>query len=268
MLKQRILTALILAPLALAGVFLLPSSLFSIFIGLIILLAAWEWGNLSGFEQPGVRVAYVILVGVGCGLSWLASPELILGIAALWWLAAFGLIKGYPGSARYCENRFLRLAMGLATLVPAWYAMVMLKEMEPDGGLIFMVLMMVWAADCGAYFAGKSFGRTKLARNVSPKKTLEGGVGGVLLAVLMFAGFALWKDFSFTRGLGLLLLTVLTVACSVVGDLLESLLKRERGIKDSGDILPGHGGILDRIDSLTAALPVFALALFLAGAGG
>ncbi|OED41834.1 phosphatidate cytidylyltransferase [Endozoicomonas sp. (ex Bugula neritina AB1)] len=266
MLKQRIFTAVVLAPLALAGVFLLPAVEFSIFIGLIIMLGGWEWANLSGFERPAARVGFALLVGASCWMVNVLPSIWVLSVAVLWWLAAFWLVKGYPDSARFCENRFVRLLMGLLTLVPAWFALVQLKSMEQGGWLIFMVLITVWAADCGAYFAGRAFGKIKLAKNVSPKKTLEGGVGGVLLAVLISAGIALWNDFSFARGLGLLLLTVLTTLVSILGDLWESMLKRERGIKDSSDLLPGHGGILDRIDSLTAATPVFTLAL-IAGLG-
>ena len=263
MLKQRILTALILAPLALAGVFLLPPAGFAVFIGLVIMLGGWEWGNLAGFEQTGARIGFALLTGFFCWLVADLPVVWVLGVAAVWWVVALWLVKGYPASAHYCENRFVRLLMGLLTLVPAWFSLVQLKDMERGGWLIFMVLVMVWAADCGAYFAGRAFGKTKLARNVSPKKTLEGGVGGILLAVLIFAGVALWNDYTFARGLALLLLTVLTVLVSILGDLWESMLKRERGIKDSSDLLPGHGGVLDRIDSLTAAVPVFTLALVL-----
>ena len=272
MLKQRILTALVLAPLALAGVFLLPPAGFAIFIGLVIMLGGWEWSNLAGFERPEARLAFALLVGACCWLVCTLPAVWVLGVAAVWWVVALWLVKGYPGTARYCASRITRLLMGLLTLVPAWFALVQLKGMEQGGWLIFMVLVMVWAADCGAYFAGRTFGKTKLARNVSPKKTLEGGLGGILLAVFISAGIALWKDFSFARGLGLLLLTVLTVLVSILGDLWESVLKRERGIKDSSNLLPGHGGILDRIDSLTAAIPVFTLALMtglsMMGGGG
>ncbi len=268
MLKQRILTALVLAPLALAGVFLLPPAGFAVFIGLIIVLGGWEWANLAGFEQPLVRVFYGFLMG---GICWLISglpADMVLGASAVWWLVALWLVKGYPDTARFCQHPIVRLIFGALTLVPAWFALIQLKSMEYGGLFIFMVLLMVWAADCGAYFAGRIFGKTSLAKYVSPKKTLEGGVGGILLAVLIAAGFALWKDFSFARGMGLLFLTVTTVLVSILGDLWESMLKRERGIKDSSHLLPGHGGILDRIDSLTAAIPVFTLLLMIGLAVG
>lgn len=265
MLKQRILTALVLAPLALAGVFLLPPGGFAIFMGLVIVLGGWEWANLSGFEQPVLRVLFGLLVGLACVLVMPLAPMLVLVPAIAWWLVALWLVKSYPASASFCQGKWLKLLMGFFTLVPAWFGMVQLKNLDSSGLLILQVLVIVWAADCGAYFAGRAFGKAKLAPNVSPKKTLEGVVGGILLALFISAGIALWNNYSFARGMGLLILTVLTVMVSILGDLWESVLKRERGIKDSSNLLPGHGGILDRVDSLTAAIPLFTLALIASG---
>ncbi len=266
MLKQRIITGLILAPIALAAVFWLPVNGFALFIALIIMGGAWEWANLAGFEGNSARIAYALSVGGLCLLiKMLAIPVgIILTLAMLWWVLAFLLVRGYPASAQRCSNRLVRLLMGVTTLVPAWTAIVMLKNNY--GPLaIFMVLLMVWAADVGAYFSGKQFGKHSLAANVSPKKTIEGVIGGIGLSVLVAVTIGIVYDYSFAKGLGLMILTVLVVLVSVLGDLLESLLKRERGIKDSSNLLPGHGGILDRIDSLTAAVPVFALALLASG---
>ena len=153
--------------------------------------------------------------------------------------------------------------MGFLTLVPAWFALYELKQMPDSDWLIVTVLVMVWTADCGAYFAGKRFGKVKLIERVSPKKTLEGLVGGVLFSMLIASLVTLFGSASFAQGFSLLLLTILTVLVSVLGDLWESVLKRERGLKDSGPLLPGHGGVLDRIDSLTAAIPVFTLAVMI-----
>ena len=267
MLKQRVLTALLLAPLALAGVMFLPLAAFSVIAALIIMLGAWEWANLAGFEGAGPRVGYALVIGLCCFLVNSMSPVFILSIAAGWWLVALVLVKGYPDSAQYCQGQMVRLLMGVLTLVPTWFGLVTLKEHNLAGMSILFVLFLVWAADVGAYFAGRAFGKHKLAVNVSPKKTLEGLVGGLLLALLVAACVGLYFNVSFTRGMGLLMLTVVVGIVSVLGDLFESLLKRERGIKDSSNLLPGHGGILDRIDSLTAAVPVFTLALIVSGGG-
>lgn len=266
MLKQRVMTALVLAPVALACVIFLPLPAFSVFIAAIIMLGAWEWANLSGFEQPVYRIAYALLTG---GICWLVgatlSPTTVLSVAAGWWLVAAVLVKRYPLSAKYCQAQTSRLMMGLLTLVPAWYALVELKRFDHQGMSIMLVLLLVWAADIGAYFAGKNLGRHKLAERVSPKKTIEGLVGGLIMSLVVATCVGLYFEFSFARGLGLLLLTVAVGLVSVLGDLFESLLKRERGIKDSSNLLPGHGGVLDRIDSLTAAVPVFTLALVTSG---
>nr|WP_286196424.1 MULTISPECIES: phosphatidate cytidylyltransferase [Gammaproteobacteria] len=257
--KERIITAVILAPVALAGVFLLPLTGFGLFIAAIIMLAAWEWANLSGFEQRSVRLFYALAIGVFCVLTLFLPSSLILGLAVVWWLVAFILVRQYPQSRCWLESRPLRLLMGLLTLVPPWLGLYELKQMPDSAWLIVTLLVMVWAADCGAYFAGKRFGKTKLIERVSPKKTLEGLVGGLLFSVLIASIVTLFGSVSFFQGVSLLILTILTVLVSVLGDLWESVLKRYRGVKDSGSLLPGHGGVLDRIDSLTAAVPIFTL---------
>lgn len=267
MLKQRVLTALVLAPLTLAGVMLLSLTTFSVVAALIIMLGAWEWGNLAGFEQPGIRTGFALFIGLCCFLVSGTSELFVLGIAAGWWLVALFLVKSYPDNAVYYQGKPVRLLMGVLTLVPTWFGLVALKAYDLSGMTILLVLFLVWAADVGAYFSGRALGKHKLAVNVSPKKTLEGLVGGLLLALLVAACVGLYFDFSFVRGMGLLLLTIVAGIASVLGDLFESLLKRERGIKDSSNLLPGHGGILDRIDSLTAAVPVFALALVVSAGG-
>ncbi|WP_263078870.1 phosphatidate cytidylyltransferase [Endozoicomonas sp. Mp262] len=266
MLKQRILTGLVLAPVALAAVFLLPVKAFSVFIGLVIMLGAWEWANLAGFQHPFSRVAYALVIGGLCLFVYQFSvPEtFVLVVGVLWWCAAFVLVKNYPSSTRIYDSSLVRLLMGVCTLIPAWLAMTVLKS-HYGASAIMLVLFLVWAADVGAYFSGKRFGKNKLASRVSPKKTIEGVVGGIVLALVVALAFGTVLDLSLTRRLGLMILTVLVVLASVLGDLIESLLKRERGIKDSSNLLPGHGGVMDRIDSLTAALPVFALALVVSG---
>ena len=259
MLRQRIITSLVLAPLALAGVFLLPLPGFALFVTIVISLSAWEWANLSGCKGKLVQGLYTAFVGICCGLSLYIPPLWLLWLAALWWFTALILVKQYPASEKMVASRPLRLVTGLFTLVPAWFGLYQLKLMNDGAWLILTLLVIVWAADCGAYFAGKRFGRVKLIERVSPKKTLEGMVGGVLFAVLVVSLVTLLSSVSFFQGVSLLAVTVITVLVSVLGDLWESVLKRGRGLKDSGSLLPGHGGMLDRIDSLTAAIPIFTL---------
>lgn len=257
MLKQRVLTALVLAPLALLAVFFLPRNIFDAVLALIFLYAGWEWSNLCRLNTPG-RLGYVIL---HAGLLALVAllPALLpvtLVLALLFWLAALVLVKGYPGTAARITPR-LKLLMGVLVLVPAWQAITALRAGENGLILLLMLLMLVWGADIGAYAAGRTWGRRKLLPAVSPGKTLEGAAGGLAACVLIGAVFAFWLKLSPSGSVFLILLSLFTGMVSVLGDLLESMLKRERGIKDSGQLLPGHGGMLDRIDSLTAAAPVF-----------
>ena len=263
MLKKRIITSLVLAPVVLAGVFYLPLGGFALFVTLIISLSAWEWANLCGCNGRLAQGVYTLFVAICCGLSIYVPPLWLLWLAALWWFIALVLVKQYPASEKILSYRSVRLVAGLFTLVPPWFGMYQLRQIGDGTLLIFTLLVIVWAADCGAYFVGKRFGRVKLIERVSPKKTLEGMVGGVLLAVLLVSLVTLLSNVSFAQGVSLLTVTVITVPVSVLGDLWESVLKRGRGLKDSGSLLPGHGGILDRIDSLTAAIPIFTLYVML-----
>ncbi|WP_426417344.1 phosphatidate cytidylyltransferase [Aestuariirhabdus sp. LZHN29] len=260
MLKQRIITALILAPIALGGVFFLPLQLFSLFVGGVILIGAWEWANLSGFQSQPARVGYALSVALALfGATLVTAPAIILWLALAWWVVALGLVVSYPVSASLWRSPALRLAIGYLVLVPAWVGLVLMK-VHPDSWILIMyVFFLVWGADVGAYFAGKYLGRHKLAPRVSPKKTWEGVLGG--LATVVVVALVAQSYLPFEGLLSLLLVTALVAMVSVLGDLAESMFKRERGIKDSSQLLPGHGGILDRIDSLTAAIPLFALSL-------
>lgn len=260
MLRQRILTALILAPVALAGLFGLSHGGFATFTAIVLLLGAWEWGRLAGFDAPAPRLLYTALVGIILGLVWFAG-----GIDAHWplWFGAAGWllnawwVSRYPRHTEQWQRPGVRLAMGLWVLVPCWVGLYQLRQ-EGSEWLLF-ALLLVWVADIGAYFAGRRFGRRKLAPSVSPGKSWEGVYGGwVAVAVLVFV-YALWLSLNVAQTFGLLVLALVVAFVSVIGDLLESMLKRFRGLKDSSHLLPGHGGILDRIDSLTAAIPLFAL---------
>lgn len=274
MLKQRIITALILAPIMIGGIFYLPLSQFMVFIAAISVLGAWEWANLSGLTNQVGRVAYAGLVGgliYGLHhLDWVQEPELLY-VALIWWVAAFILVKTHPKLESVWGGEIPRLLIGLVVIVPMWVGFVQIKSYPFSDYLILFVMFVVWGADVGAYFAGRTFGKRKLAPKVSPGKTWEGVYGGMLTTTLIAvgAGLLLEQETGISMGvsqwLTLFAVTLFVTMVSVVGDLLESLLKRHRGIKDSSNLLPGHGGVMDRIDSMTAALPVFALALSLFG---
>jgi phosphatidate cytidylyltransferase len=264
MLKQRFLTAIVLAPLALFGVFGLPLSGFIYLLDFVILIAAWEWANLSGLEKQSNRFFYVGGVAVAVVLLHLfytALPvELILFVAFLSWFAALFWVVRYPEGSGW-QSTWRRLLIGLVVLLPCWLAFVELKAAENGELQILLLLLLVWGADVGAYFSGKKFGNKKLAPNVSPGKTREGLYGGLLACLLVAVLFSFFASLSLTQSLLLIAVSMVTGLISVLGDLFESMLKRYRGIKDSSQLLPGHGGILDRIDSLTAASPVFVLGL-------
>lgn len=269
MLKQRIITALVLLPIALGGFFLLDGLAFALFIGLVVTLGAWEWARLAGYNEQPARVGYAGVVALlMLLLYWL--PQLagaVLLLAVFWWLLATVMVLTYPDSASSWGGRWRRLLIGLLILLPAWQGLVVLKQWPLANWLIVAVMVLVWAADIGAYFSGKAFGKRKLAPRVSPGKSWEGFYGGLALSLAITFAVAIYRDWSVRELLLALPCAAVVVALSVVGDLTESMFKRESGLKDSSNLLPGHGGVLDRIDSLTAAIPVFTVLLWASGWG-
>ena len=277
MLKQRVITALVLALIFLAALFGLPSGYFSFFIGAVLLIGAWEWANLSGFPAIWQRLAYsflllvlLIIVSLYLGFGGEASPRLdslairdVLILGCGWWALALLLVQGYPSSSVLWGHKVLRLLMGILVLIPTWVALVYVRQQSNGAWLVLLLMLIVAVADSGGYFAGRRFGKHKLAPAVSPGKTWEGFVGGFFANCLLALILGLILDASILLMLALVIPTSLV---SVLGDLLESMVKRHAGAKDSGNILPGHGGILDRVDGITAGAPVFALSLLATGA--
>jgi phosphatidate cytidylyltransferase len=254
----RIITALVLAPIAIGGVFLLDPRGFSLFTGVVITLGAWEWANMSGLVRQVHRVLYALAVVVLLFFLRDLPAMPVLWLALAWWLICFALVRSYPAGTHAWGSVPVRMLMGLPVLVPAWVGLNHMRTAglyygDADNNLLLIlyVFCVVWVA--------------KLAPRVSPGKSWAGVWGG-LLAVAIFAAIisqlagARWPD-----AVLLVLATLVTGGVSVLGDLLESMLKRFRGIKDSSGLLPGHGGIMDRIDSLTAAIPLFALMITLLG---
>lgn len=271
MLKLRVITALVLLPIVLGALFLLERQGFALVAAAFFLAAGWEWSAMMGVSGRGQRLVWLAgLAGLMAAAEWY-RPEWLLTLVPGLWLLALVVVLGYPRSARLWRGP-LRLALaGYVLLVPSWAALVQVQSVGALGlagpwALLF-ILLWVWAADTGAYFAGRAFGRHKLAPRVSPGKTIEGLIGGVVLALVVVALVAWQAPVRADTGL-LLLVALVTVLASALGDLFESMVKREAGVKDSGTLLPGHGGMLDRIDSITAALPVAVMALSLAGLPG
>lgn len=264
MFKQRVITASILAPVALGAVFLLPPSLFSVVMGLVTLIGAWEWANFAvhtSRERYAFVAVVVLIMAILSPLLTQLTPLLLILTAGFWVFAISRVLK-YP-STLGVDQKLTKLLIGLCVLIPSWVAMVGLKSHEQGHTLLVMLFLLVWGADIGAYFAGKRFGRVKLIPKVSPGKTREGMYGGLLACLLIGLGFSIGMGVSSVAVVALLMLALITGVVSVFGDLFESMFKRERGIKDSGTILPGHGGVLDRIDSLTAAAPIFLLGILI-----
>ena len=274
MLKQRVITGLIIAVAVILAIVSLPAIGLTLLLTIIMLIAGWEWANLSGFTSLVAKSCYLLFVASllaalvhFCGLfstsiDWLALRD-VIGAGCLWWAVALLWVKSYPASTVLWRGRWMRALMGVFTLVPAWLALIYLRTYESGQALILILVAFVASADTGAYFSGKRWGKAKLAPSVSPGKSWAGFWGG-LIASNLFAVVVWYACGQPILSLAQLLSIAPVVAVvSVLGDLLESMVKRHRGVKDSGSILPGHGGILDRIDSLTAAAPVFALSLML-----
>ncbi len=262
MLGKRILTALILAPAAIAAILLLPSTVFALVVAVLLLIGAREWADLSGAGRVG-GIAYPALL-LALGALWVLEPTFLdastlLTVAAIWWALVLLLVIAYPGG-RGLWRGVPALGAGVLVLFPAWIALGTLHGAGDEGPRWLLVLMvLIWGADTGAYFAGRAFGRHRLAPAVSPGKTWEGVLGGMALAIPVAAALAWGLELALPPLFWLL--AVVTVAASVLGDLAESLLKRVADRKDSGTLFPGHGGVMDRIDSVTAAAPIFALGL-------
>lgn len=278
MLLQRVITASVLAPFVVLAIFLLPHMYFSLAWGIILLIAAWEWTKLADVKSVVVKIIFllVIMILMSFLYSWTqiletitqlsnwpeirtysGAIELLMIPAVLFWLWVMVRIRKSGAELIKLElSQTKKLLIGGLILIAAWFFLSRLMVMEEPAMTMYFFLL-IWAADIGAYFAGKKFGVTKLAPEISPGKTVEGMYGAIVAAIIVSICFTLYFSFSILSILDFILLSIITVLVSIYGDLFFSAAKRIRGVKDSGSILPGHGGLLDRLDSVIAAVPIF-----------
>jgi phosphatidate cytidylyltransferase len=279
MLMQRVATAAVLLPLLLAAIWWLPTAVLYDVFAAVGLLIAWEWSALMGLQRQGARFAYCALTAGLLALAWWCADAwaAVALVSLLWWVYAFFMVLGYPANfERQRPGVIVMGAIGQVLIVPTILSLAVLHGggtlgpasdaavvQSKDGAWrLLYVFFLIFAADTGAYFAGRRFGKRKLAAAVSPGKSIEGAIGGLLLCAVWAGtgGVAIFEPG--TKLWMFVLLSLAVAAVSILGDLTESLFKRAAGVKDSGTILPGHGGILDRVDSLLAAAPAMALGLF------
>lgn len=273
MLIQRLLAALVLIPIVIAGLFFLSISNFAIVMLVIFALSSWEWAQFLHFTTKRSKSIFTILLTTLAAIiyylpSYVYLPinifEIILLSSIAWWSVALVLVLSYPKSVKLWGTSFFnKLLFAFFTLMPFFIAMIQLRQINYglnsyEGAYwLLYILVLVWATDSGAYFAGRLWGKHKLAPSVSPGKTIEGFMGGVASSIII--GLLVYYSHFFNAPFyPFMISSVVAIFASVLGDLTESMFKREANIKDSGHLIPGHGGILDRIDSLTAAMPIFA----------
>lgn len=259
MLKFRLITALIMIPLVTASIFYLPPLTFLSVAMLVILMAGWEWSQLAGIDHPIKKLTYLVLLALTLVLAISIPVFFVVFIAITWWVVAILLLALYPkGSAYWGKGSMARGFMGLLVLMPCWIGLIILQGFSPE--VLMFCLALIWCVDSAAYFVGKKWGAHKMVPAISPGKSYEGFIAG-LIAALLIGILGLWLlEVSPQRSLLFLGLCMFGGGIlTVLGDLFESMVKRQSHCKDSGTLLPGHGGIMDRIDSMTTAIPFFAL---------
>src|SRR5574343_73771 len=265
MLKTRVFTALVMAGLLIPAIFLLDDFRWAVVTALITAIAGWEFGRLAGLKSLQPVMLAILIAGLALSaLNLLGFDDFaflgrcLLIVSALFWL---GVVPFWLRHRWQVTSGFLMSAVAIVVLLPTWYALIYLRSVSP--GWLFAALLGVALADISAYFCGRAWGSRKLAPNISPKKTWE-GAWGAMFVVTLLSGIAFGYRHGMHPSIALLVLAmpVLTLV-SIAGDLFESLLKRQVGLKDSSALLPGHGGVMDRIDSHTAALPLIALLLMI-----
>lgn len=265
MTRTRVIAALIMAPVAICAILFLPTQWLAAAAALVFLIGLWEWLKLTGVVGLPRTVLVVLNLLLMVLLVWASDGSMVLfQLAALigvgFWLLALLWLRFFDfGAHDESSARMLKLAASSLAIIPAWASLVLIHASTNGHLWLLTALSLVWAADSGAYFAGRAFGKHKLAPRISPNKTIEGLLGGLVAGLVTAGVFGWFAGVQMSQFGWLMLVTAVAVLASVLGDLFESLLKRHAGAKDSGHIIPGHGGVLDRIDGVLAALPVFAL---------
>lgn len=286
MLLPRILTAIILASVIVSAIFLLPTIYFYLLITIIVLVAAWEWTNLSEIDKIPAKLIFLLyliipMLGVTFWTQILevlsvlmerpkikeysgALEWLVIG-PVLFWISMMLLIKKMPDFLLNIKlKKSYKAFIGWFVLFSAWMFLTKLRAYYGTGAVMYF-LVLIWAADIAAYASGKKWGKDKLAPMISPKKTIQGMYGAIFSAIICAIILAWYYGYPLMIAADFALLSVLTVLISIYGDLFFSLVKRQKGVKDSGSILPGHGGILDRVDSVIAAAPFYYAGVIMIG---
>lgn len=265
MLKQRIITTLIILPLALSGLINLTDVNFALVSGLLVGAASWEWLNLIECRESSQRLIFMLFLGFTCIFLLFYDFALwLLPFGFIQWSFILAWISRYPGASQWWRNGlFLRAFVGWLILSLFWFSINNIRQ--GDLGIIYLLSLcfIIWSADSAAFFVGKKWGKTALAKRLSPSKTWEGLYGGIAAGLITAIISGFFIGIKGVNWLIWILLIIMTLLFSVVGDLFESMCKRMQGCKDSGHWLPGHGGILDRLDSLIAAAPVYGAGLWL-----
>jgi phosphatidate cytidylyltransferase len=264
MLKQRIITALILLPVVVLAILYLPHPAFALLWAVVLNLAAWEWSALSRLRSSASRITWLFVIDAALLALWfninvsVITDSVMLLAAGFWVVVAVSLI--FDITRRMADlsamaYRAVSITAGVLVIVPAWLALVLLHASQTSS--VLLIFCLVWSADTGAYFAGRRFGKRKLAPSISPGKSWEGVIGGLLLSLALVYVWSVMGGIPQAEQVAFMIIAMIAVMTSIYGDLLESVFKRVSGIKDSGQILPGHGGAMDRLDSITAAGPIF-----------
>lgn len=262
-LRARVLTASILIPIFLFLLFYLPPMPFKLLTAGLTLMGAWEWTKFMQLKKLIWRFVYLgLMTYVMISMLFVFEP-VIFFLSAISWLLIIALIIRYPHTSALSKKMIWLGAMGLIVLIPCWSAINFIRIQNHGIYLLLALFVLIWGADSVAYFVGKKWGRTKLLPAVSPGKSVQGCMGALIFAIFWGLIASQISQLQGYFSLAMTIFAVLTVIFSITGDLFESMLKRQVGLKDSGNILPGHGGVLDRIDSLTAAAPIFALGIIM-----